>query len=75
MPAEDRDQPQLQKGAIRGSVFYSVLFTDLVKGSHKTGIIVKGRHDQSVVLLMDVQGRLHVHFGVLEGDTGLTHGG
>lgn len=40
--------------------------TDLVECGHEAGVVVEGRHDQSVVLLMDVQGGLHVHFGVLE---------
>lgn len=40
--------------------------TDLVQSRHEAGVVVEGRHDQSVVLLVDVQGGLHVHFGVLE---------
>ncbi len=40
--------------------------TDLVECCHKAGVVVEGRHDQGVVLLMDVQGGLNVHFGVLE---------
>lgn len=43
--------------------------TDLVECGHEAGVVVEGRHDQSVVLLMDVQGGLHVHFGVLETHT------
>lgn len=40
--------------------------TDLVECCHEAGVVVEGRHDQGVVLLMDVQGRLDVNFGVLE---------
>lgn len=43
--------------------------TDLVQCCHKAGIVVEGRHDQGVVLLVDIQGGLNVHFRVLEKDT------
>lgn len=39
---------------------------DLVECCDKAGVVVEGGHDQSVVLLVDIEGRLHVHFGVLE---------
>jgi len=39
---------------------------DLVERGHEAGVVVEGGHDQGVVLLVDVQGCLHVHFGVLE---------
>lgn len=44
--------------------------TYLVQRSHKAGVIVESGHDQGVVLLVDVQGGLDVHLGVLEGHTG-----
>lgn len=40
--------------------------TDLVECRHEAGVVVEGRHDQGVVLLMDVQSGLDVHFRVLE---------
>lgn len=40
--------------------------THLVESSHEAGVVVEGRHDQGVVLLVHVQGGLHVHLGVLQ---------
>jgi len=40
--------------------------THLVERGDKAGVVVEGGHDQGVVLLVDVQGGLHVHLGVLD---------
>lgn len=64
MPGEDTERPRRQDALLPGGELRSG-GTDLIKSSHEAGVVVEGRHDQRVVLLVDVQGRLHVHLRVL----------
>lgn len=40
--------------------------SNLIQRGNEAGVVVEGRHDQGVVLLVDVQGGLDVDFGVLK---------
>ena len=42
----------------------------LIERGHKAGVVVEGRHDEGVILLMDVQRGLNVHLGVLRRQEG-----